>query len=66
MKNLIMVIHILLTLLLIGCEKKGRDMYPGYVGEKKDGYRTVKGQILLKMKHILVNREMVYRMVKEQ
>ena len=37
MKNLILLIIVLLTLLLIGCEKKGRDMYPGYVGEKKDG-----------------------------
>ena len=37
MKNLILLIIVLLTLLLIGCEKKGRDLYPGYVGEKKDG-----------------------------
>ncbi len=38
MKNLIIVIHILLTLLLVGCADKGV-----YVGEKKDGKRHGQG-----------------------
>ena len=39
MKNLIFVIHILLTLLLVGCADKGV-----YVGEKKDGKRHGQGK----------------------
>jgi len=39
MKNLIIVIHILLTLLLVGCADKGV-----YVGEKKDGKRHGQGK----------------------
>ena len=39
MKNLIIVIHILLTLLLVGCAEKGV-----YVGEKKDGKRHGQGK----------------------
>ena len=40
MKNLIIVIHILLTLLLVGCADKGV-----YVGEKKDGKRHGQGTL---------------------
>ena len=40
MKNLIIVIHILLTLLLVGCADKGV-----YVGEKKDGIRHGQGTL---------------------
>jgi len=40
MKNLIIVIHILLTLLLVGCADKGV-----YVGEKKDGKRHGQGEL---------------------
>ena len=40
MKNLIIVIHFLLTLLLVGCADKGV-----YVGEKKDGKRHGQGTL---------------------
>ena len=40
MKNLIIVIHILLTFLLVGCVDKGL-----YVGEKKDGERHGHGTL---------------------
>jgi len=40
MKNLIIVIHILLTLLLVGCAEKGV-----YVGEKKDDKRHGQGTL---------------------
>jgi len=40
MKNLIIVIHILLTFLLVGCVDKGV-----YVGEKKDGERHGHGTL---------------------
>jgi len=40
MKNLIIVIHILLILLLVGCADKGV-----YVGEKKDGKRHGQGEL---------------------
>ena len=40
MKNLIIVIHFLLTLLLVGCADKGV-----YVGEKKDGKRHGQGEL---------------------
>ena len=40
MKNLIIVIHILLTFLLVGCVGKGL-----YVGEKKDGERHGHGTL---------------------
>ena len=40
MKNLIIVIHILFTLLLVGCADKGV-----YVGEKKDGKRHGQGTL---------------------
>jgi hypothetical protein len=40
MKNLIIVIHILLTVLLVGCADKGE-----YVGEKKDDKRHSKGTL---------------------
>ena len=38
MKNLIKLIHILLTVLLVGCADKGV-----YLGEKKDGKRDGQG-----------------------
>ena len=40
MKNLIIVIHILLTVLLVGCADKGV-----YVGEEKDDKRHGKGTL---------------------
>ena len=40
MKNLIIVFHFLLTLLLVGCADKGV-----YVGEKKDGKRHGQGTL---------------------
>ena len=40
MKNLIIVIHILLTFLLLGCAEKGV-----YVGDLKDGKRHGQGTL---------------------
>ena len=40
MKNFIIVISILLTVLLVGCAEKGE-----YVGEKKDGKRHGQGTV---------------------
>ena len=42
MKKLIVVIHILLTVLLVGCATKGN-----YVGELKDGKPHGKGTLIL-------------------
>ena len=62
MKNLKIVIHILLSVFLLGCAEKGV-----YVGEKKDGKRHGQGTLTFLMEESMKgNLRMVNKMVKEQ